>query len=114
MIDILKEPHPILDFIQEGFIITDSHSKIIYSNHYTERLFGYTREELEGQRIRILFLEEDLTYFLPNIVYLSLYKNGFEGENREMVRKSSFPFQPPHSKKQGIPIWSSPFRRSRD
>ncbi len=80
MITILKEPHPFLDFIQEGFVITDIHSKIIYTNHYTERLFGYTREELEGQRIRILFLEEDLTYFLPNIIYLSLYKNGFEGE----------------------------------
>jgi len=25
-------------------------------------------------------LEEDLTYFLPNIIYLSLYKDGFEGE----------------------------------
>ncbi len=80
MIDILKDTHHILDFIQEGFIITDIHSKIIYTNHYTERLFGYSREELKGQRIRILFLEEDLTYFLPNIVYLSLYKNGFEGE----------------------------------
>jgi len=80
MIDILKDTHHILDFIQEGFIITDIHSKIIYTNHYTERLFGYSKEELKGQRIRILFLEEDLTYFLPNIVYLSLYKNGFEGE----------------------------------
>lgn len=80
MIDILKDTHHFLDFIQEGFIIADIHSKIIYTNHYTERLFGYTREELEGERIRILFLEEDLTYFLPNIVYLSLYKNGFEGE----------------------------------
>jgi signal transduction histidine kinase len=27
-----------------------------------------------------LFLEDDLTYFLPNIVYFTLYKNGFEGE----------------------------------
>jgi signal transduction histidine kinase len=35
---------------------------------------------MEGERIRILFLEEDLTYFLPNIIYLTLYKNGFEGE----------------------------------
>lgn len=80
MIDILKDTHHILDFIQEGFVITDIHSKIIFTNHYTERLFAYTREELIGQRIRILFLEEDLAYFLPNIIYLSLYKNGFEGE----------------------------------
>ncbi len=80
LIDILKDIHHILDFIQEGFVITDIHSKIIYTNHYTERLFGYPREELVGQRIRIFFLDEDLAYFLPNIIYLSLYKNGFEGE----------------------------------
>ena len=63
-----------------AFILTDAHSKILYTNRYTERLFGYSREEIEGERIRMLFLEEDLTYFLPNIIYLTLYKNGFEGE----------------------------------
>jgi signal transduction histidine kinase len=35
---------------------------------------------MEGQRMSVLFLEDDLTYFLPNIVYLTLYQNGFEGE----------------------------------
>jgi PAS domain S-box-containing protein len=63
-----------------AFILTDAHSNILYTNRYTERLFGYSREEIEGERIRVLFLEEDLTYFLPNIIYLALYKNGFEGE----------------------------------
>jgi len=80
MVDILKERHHLLDLVQVAFIITDVHSKIVYANRYMERLFGYPRGEMEGQRIRILFLEEDLTYFLPNIVYLTLYKNGFEGE----------------------------------
>ncbi len=80
MVEILKSKHPFLDLVQVAFILTDIHSKILYTNRYTKRLFGYTREELEGKRIRVLFLEEDLTYFLPNIIYLSLYKNGFEGE----------------------------------
>jgi len=80
MIEILKGRHHFLDLVQVAFILTDSHSKIVYTNRYTERLFGYSREELEGERIRVLFLEEDLTYFLPNIIYLTLYKNGFEGE----------------------------------
>ena len=80
MIEILESRHPFLDLVQVAFILTDAHSKILYTNRYTERLFGYSREELEGERMRLLFLEEDLTYFLPNIIYLSLYKNGFEGE----------------------------------
>jgi PAS domain S-box-containing protein len=80
MSEILKSRHPLLDLVQVAFIITDVHSKILYNNRFTERLFGYTKEEMEGQRVRVLFLEEDLTYFLPNIIYLTLYKNGFQGE----------------------------------
>lgn len=80
MVEILKNRHHFLDLVQVAFILTDAHSKILYTNRYTERLFGYSGEEMEGERIRVLFLEEDLTYFLPNIIYLSLYKNGFEGE----------------------------------
>jgi PAS domain S-box-containing protein len=80
MVEILKSRHHFLDLVQVAFILTDAHSKILYTNRHTERLFGYSREEMEGERMRMLFLEEDLTYFLPNIIYLSLYKNGFEGE----------------------------------
>jgi PAS domain S-box-containing protein len=80
MDEILKSRHHFLDFVQVAFILTDVHSKILYTNRYTERLFGYSREEMEGERVRMFFLEEDLTYFLPNIIYLTLYKNGFEGE----------------------------------
>jgi PAS domain S-box-containing protein len=80
MLEILKSRHHFLDLVQVAFILTDVHSKILYANRYTKRLFGYAKEEIEGERVRVLFLEEDLTYFLPNIIYLSLYKNGFEGE----------------------------------
>ena len=80
MVEILKSRHDFLDLVQVAFILTDAHSKILYTNRYTERLFGYSREEIEGERIRVLFLEEDLTYFLPNIIYLTLNKKGFEGE----------------------------------
>jgi len=80
MVELLKSRPQLLDFIQVAFILTDVHSKILFTNRYTERLFGYRQDEIEGQRLRVLFLENDLTYFLPNIVYLTLYKNGFEGE----------------------------------
>ena len=80
MVEILKSQRQLLDFAQVAFVVTDVHSKIAYANRFAERLFGYQRHEMEGQRVRILFLEGDLTYFLPNIVYLTLYKTGFEGE----------------------------------
>jgi PAS domain S-box-containing protein len=80
MVEIKKSRHDLLDLIQVAFIIIDVHLKVVYSNLGTERLFGYARGEMEGKRIRILFLEDDLTIFLPNIVYFTLYKNGFEGE----------------------------------
>ena len=79
-LEVQKDKHHLLDFVQVAFIITNVHSKILYVNRHTERLFGYERRELEGQRIRMFFLEEDLIYFLPNIVYLTTYKNGFDGE----------------------------------
>jgi len=76
----LKGGEVFLDAIKVAFFLTDAHSKILYVNQQVETLFGYKREEVKGQRIRILFLEEDLTYFLPNIIYLTLYGKGFEGE----------------------------------
>ncbi|MDI6762808.1 MAG: ATP-binding protein [Thermodesulfobacteriota bacterium] len=80
MTEILKSRHFLLDFVQVAFILTDIHSKILYANRYAEHLFGYTREEMEGQRMRTLFFEEDLKYFLPNIIYLAIYRAGFEGD----------------------------------
>jgi PAS domain S-box-containing protein len=80
MAEILKERPKLLDSIPVSFCLTDIHTRILYVNQQAELFFGYTREELEGERLRILFLEEDLIYFLPNIVFLSRFKNGFEGE----------------------------------
>lgn len=77
----LKDEHNVLlNSIPTAIIFTDSHSKILYANRQSESFFGYGREEMAGQRIGLLFLEEDLIYFLPNILYLNLYKNGFSGE----------------------------------
>jgi len=80
MTETPKSRHPFLDFIQASFVLTDVHGRILYTNRYTEHLFGYTREEMEGQRIRTFFFTEDLKYFLPNIVYLAIDKAGFEGD----------------------------------
>jgi PAS domain S-box-containing protein len=80
MFELLKSRHPFLDFTQVAFVLTDIHSMILCASRYAENLFGYTREEMEGQRMRALFFAEDLIYFLPNIIYLTIYKAGFEGD----------------------------------
>jgi len=80
MVEMLKRRPHLFDSIQVAFLLTDVHSNILFANRQATNLFGYKREEIEGQRMRIVFLEEDLIYFLPNIIYLTLYKEGFEGE----------------------------------
>ncbi len=103
MVEILKSRHPFLDFVQVAFVLTDIHSKILYTNRYAEHLFGYSREEMEGQRIRTFFFEEDLKYFLPNMVYLAIYKAGFEGDGllRQKDGKGIFVYLSTASFKEG-------------
>ena len=80
MAETLKGKPKLLDSIPASFILTDMHTRILYVNQQAEFFFGYAKEELEGKRLRFLFLEEDLLYFLPNIIFMTRYKNGFEGE----------------------------------
>ncbi len=78
--EILKRSHNLLEAVPATFLFTDVHSRILYANCQTENFFGYSCDEMEGERIRILFLDEDLIHFLPNIIYLTRYKDGFDGE----------------------------------
>jgi PAS domain S-box-containing protein len=80
MVEILRSKPNLFDSVQVAFLLTDIHSNILYANQQARNLFGYKKEEMEGQRVRVLFLEEDLIYFLPNIIYLTLYEEGFQGE----------------------------------
>ena len=80
MKEMIKGSYTLLDSIPATFLLTDAHSQILYANQRTESFFGYAPDEMEGQRIRILFLQEDWIYFLPNIIFLAHYKQGFDGE----------------------------------
>ena len=80
MVEMLRNRPHLFDAIQTAFLLTDTHSKILYANQRAEDLFRYRRDQIEGQRIRLLFFDEDLIYLLPNIIYLSLYQDGFRGE----------------------------------
>src|SRR5574341_156166 len=80
MAEIQTARHDLLNLVPIAILVTDTHSKVLYANPHTESLFGYKKSEIEGQRIRKLFLEDDLVFFLPNILYLTLYRSGFDGE----------------------------------
>ncbi len=80
MADIQRMRHDLLNVVPIAILVTDTHSKILYANQHAESLFGYKKSEIEGQRIRKLFLQDDLVFFLPNILYLTLYRSGFDGE----------------------------------
>jgi PAS domain S-box-containing protein len=80
MVDIQRTRQDLLNLVPIAILVTDTHSKVLYANQHTESLFGYKKSEIEGQQIKNLFLEDDLVYFLPNILYLTLYRSGFDGE----------------------------------
>jgi PAS domain S-box-containing protein len=80
MVELLKSRPHLFDSIQVAFLLTDTHSTIVFANQSAEDLFGYSRREVEGRKIRMLFLDDDLLYLLPNIIYLTLYQDGFKGE----------------------------------
>lgn len=80
MVDIQRTRQDLLNLVPIAILFTDIHSKVLYANQHTESLFGYKKSEIEGQQIKKIFLEDDLVFFLPNIVYLTLYRSGFDGE----------------------------------
>ena len=47
----------IMEVMPEALVISGEHGRIVISNAHTEQLFGYSREELMGQPIEILFPE---------------------------------------------------------
>ncbi len=78
--EIFKISHKLLDSLPTSIVFTDIHSRILYVNPQAETFFGYKKEEIIGERLRLLFFEEDLLFLYPNIIYLTVYKNGFDGE----------------------------------
>jgi len=78
--EIFRTSHKLLDSLPTSLVFTDAHSRVLYVNPQAESFFGYRRDEIIGKRLRLLFFEEDLLFLYPNITYLTLYRNGFDGE----------------------------------
>ncbi len=73
--------HGAMDLIEDAIIITDISGTICYLNKKARELFGYGEKETVGKSIEMLFLPDDLTHFLPNILRKTEVAGGYEGEN---------------------------------
>jgi len=73
--------HRAIDLIQDAIIITDTSGTIHYLNKKAGELFGYGVKASIGKSIGMLFLPDDLTHFLPNILRKTQVEGGYEGEN---------------------------------
>jgi PAS domain S-box-containing protein len=73
--------HGALEMVEDAIIITDTSGTIGYLNKKAREHFGYGERESVGKSIGMLFLPDDLTYFLPNILRKTKVEMGYEGEN---------------------------------
>ncbi|MFU1519853.1 diguanylate cyclase [Vreelandella alkaliphila] len=49
----------VFDAFEEAVVITDASRRIVYVNSATERLFGYSKNELYGEETKILYADEN-------------------------------------------------------
>ncbi|MFH1135471.1 MAG: ATP-binding protein [Pseudomonadota bacterium] len=70
----------IFSSLKQVVFLSDPEGKILFASSAALPLTGYRTEALEGQNISLLFTEEDLAFFLPNILHLTNHNQSFEGE----------------------------------
>ncbi len=79
--------HRAIDLIETGIIITDTSGTMLFLNKKARQLFGYGVRATIGKSIGILFLPDDLAYFLPNILKTTRVEGEYRGEN--LLRKKN-------------------------
>lgn len=73
--------HRAIDLIENAVIITDTSGTMLFLNKKARKLFGYGMRASIGKSIGMLFLPEDLAYFLPNILKTTRVEGEYKGEN---------------------------------
>ena len=74
---ILEE---IFSSLRQVIFLADQEGGILFASSAVYPLTGYRPENLEGENISLLFTDEDLAFFLPNILHLTNHNQSFEGE----------------------------------
>ena len=70
-----------MDLIEDAIVITDTSGTIGYLNRKARELFGLGEKASVGKSIGMVFLPDDLTHFLPNILRKTQVEGGYTGEN---------------------------------
>lgn len=70
----------ILACIHEAIIVTDLEGRIRFSSSVVKKVFGYAPEEIEGEKLSVIFTPEDLQYLYPNLLHMARKEMPFEGE----------------------------------
>jgi PAS domain S-box-containing protein len=70
-----------IDLIENCIIITDTSGTMLFLNRKARQLFGYGVRASIGKSIGMLFLPDDLAYFLPNILKTTRIEGEYRGEN---------------------------------
>jgi PAS domain S-box-containing protein len=83
--DLLKA---VLQSIPHGIVLFTPEGQILFANSFAEQLLGFRSGGWRNNEISCLFLEDDCDIFLPNIIKLTLEKDGFEGEALLQTRQN--------------------------
>lgn len=70
----------IMACLKQAVIVTDLSGRIVFTSSAIESLFGFTSDELDGQKLTVLFAPEDVTYFFSNLMDMAQKNLPFEGE----------------------------------
>ncbi|MCB2184633.1 MAG: PAS domain-containing protein [Desulfobulbaceae bacterium] len=70
----------LLDIIHNAILVIDSDNKIIFANSRTAKMFQTTVSHLQGMDIIDLFMPDDLSILVPNILDITRTSGEFEGE----------------------------------
>jgi PAS domain S-box-containing protein len=73
--------HRAIDLIENSIIVTDISGTMLFLNKKARQLFGYDVRASIGKSVGMLFLPDDLAYFLPNILQTTRVEGEYRGEN---------------------------------
>ena len=77
--------------IQHVIAVTDQEGNILFASPVVEDILGFTRDELNGRNLSIVFTPEDMKYLYPNLLYMARRNQPFRGEVM-LVRKDGSRF----------------------
>lgn len=83
---LFEQNQRIMEVTPEAMVISDSGGKIVMVNAQTERLFGYSRDELIGQSIDLLLPERFRAgHVAYRGAYMAQHTSGQMGKGRELL-----------------------------